>query len=134
MLGEVVSAVTAVTRMTPMVTMAIGGARLCHCRNGVPRTIGNCISEAGSQEPAGYESPAFLRACQFVFEKSTEIETLYQTNLDCHLARTFSWHGLKASTARLPSKRNPEFNRTNYLLLWCGELSLGSLSGSVGEQ
>lgn len=36
----------------------------------------------------------------------------YQTNLDCHLAHTFSWHGPKASAAILPSKQNPKFSRT----------------------
>lgn len=58
-LGEV-SAMTATVRMTPVVTTATGGARLCHCRYGIPGTIGNCISKAGSQGPVGCESPLFF--------------------------------------------------------------------------
>lgn len=102
---------TATVRMTPVVTTAIGGARLCHCRNGIPGTIGHCISKAGSQGPVVCESPLFFVPVSLFWE-STEIETLYQTNLDCHLAHTFSWHGPKASTASLPSKQNPKFCRT----------------------
>lgn len=40
----------------------------------------------------------------------------YQTNLDCHLAHTFSWHGPKASTAILLSEQSPKFSRTNLVL------------------
>lgn len=45
------------------------------------------------------------------FGESAEIEMCYQTNLDCHLAHTFSWHGPKASAAIPHSKQNPKFSR-----------------------
>lgn len=82
-----------------------------HSINQPHRTIGNFSLQAASQGPEAmsHHSASCLSAH---FWESTEIDMFYRTNLDCHLAHTFSWHGPKASTAILPSKQNPEFSRT----------------------